>query len=85
MEFVEYFKTELQHTGYTMWSDIQGCGTKEGEPHLGDHAWPTLNNAMLVVVEDEVVAPLLEHIRAKDELTPGLGIRAFVLNVEDMY
>ena len=33
--------------GYTLWSDIQGRGGIDGEPHLGNHAWPTQNHAIL--------------------------------------
>ncbi len=68
--------------GYTMWEDIQGRGSRDGEPHLGNHAWPTLNNAVLAFVDDARVDPLLEDIREKDALTPELGIRAFVWPVE---
>ena len=41
--------------GFTMWQDIAGRGTQTGEPHLGNHAWPTMNNAILTFVEDEKV------------------------------
>ena len=39
--------------GFTMWQDIAGRGGFSGEPHLGNHAWPTMNNAMLTFVPDE--------------------------------
>lgn len=68
--------------GYTMWENVEGRGTKDGEPHLGSHAWPTMNNAMLVFVEDDRVGGILDSIAAKDRETPELGIRAFVWNVE---
>lgn len=71
--------------GYTMWNDIAGCGSESGEPHLGNHAWPTMNNAVLAFVPDEKVEDILDGIRLKDEDTPALGIRAFVWNVECSY
>ena len=71
--------------GYTMWMDILGRGSKDGEPHLGSHAWPTLNNAMLAFLDDDKVDPILSEIRAMDEETPALGLRAFVWNVEKSY
>lgn len=71
--------------GYTMWMDILGRGSKDGEPHLGSHAWPTLNNAMLAFIDDDKVDPILSEIRAMDEETPALGLRAFVWNVEKSY
>ena len=71
--------------GFTMWQDIAGRGTQTGLPHLGSHAWPTMNNAMLTFVEDDKVDDILGKIRAMDEETPDLGIRAFVWNVEKYY
>ena len=71
--------------GFTMWQDIAGRGTQTGLPHLGSHAWPTMNNAMLTFVEDDKVDDILGKIRAMDEETPDLGIRAFVWTVEKYY
>ena len=71
--------------GFTMWQDIAGRGTQTGLPHLGNHAWPTMNNAMLTFVEDDQVDDVLGKIRAMDEETPDLGLRAFVWNVEKYY
>ena len=71
--------------GFTMWQDIAGRGSETGEPHLGNHAWPTMNNAFLAFVPDEKVDAILEGLRKKDEETPDLGIRAFVWNVEKFY
>lgn len=33
--------------GFTYWNEVQGRGSKTGEPHYGSHAWPTLNSAIL--------------------------------------
>ena len=71
--------------GFTMWQDIAGRGSETGLPHLGSHAWPTMNNAMLTFVEDDKVDDILGKIRAMDEETPDLGLRAFVWNVEKYY
>ena len=71
--------------GFTMWQDIAGRGTQTGLPHLGSHAWPTMNNAMLTFVEDDLVDDVLGKVRAMDEETPDLGLRAFVWNVEKYY
>lgn len=68
--------------GYTMWENVEGRGTRDGEPHLGSHAWPAMNNAMLVFVEDDIVEKILDSVASKDKETPELGIRAFVWNVE---
>ena len=71
--------------GFTMWQDIAGRGSETGEPHLGNHAWPTMNNAILTFVPDDKVDAILADLRAKDEETPALGLRAFVWNVEKSY
>ena len=76
---------EIGVRGFTMWQDIAGRGSETGEPHLGNHAWPTMNNAILTFVPDEKVDDILEMVRAKDEDTPALGLRAFVWNVEKSY
>ena len=35
--------------GFTAWQDIQGRGSVDGIPHLGNHAWPEMNYAVLTV------------------------------------
>ena len=84
MEIVDILEN-LGCCGYTMWNDIAGRGSVSGEPHLGSHAWPTMNNAVLTFVPAEKVEDILNEIRLKDEETPALGIRAFVWNVERSY
>ncbi|MCH5176468.1 MAG: hypothetical protein J1F25_00495 [Prevotellaceae bacterium] len=68
--------------GFTMWEQVQGCGSKTGDPHFGSHAWPTMNSAVITVVDDSQVEPILARLRQADEDNPMLGIRAFVWNVE---
>ncbi len=68
--------------GYTILEQAGGRGTKTGEPHLGSHAWPSMNSAILTVVEDSQVTPLLNRLRKLDVDNPLLGLRAFVWNVE---
>ena len=76
---------DLGVRGFTMWQDIAGRGSQTGEPHLGNHAWPTMNNALLTFVEDDKVDAILKAIRDFDEDSPALGLRAFVWNVEKSY
>lgn len=68
--------------GFTMWNEVQGRGSKKGEPHYGSHAWPTLNSSMLAVVEDEKVDNLLKDLHELDLTSEMMGLRAFVWNVE---
>ena len=81
MEIVDAIE-KLGCRGFTMWEDIAGRGGFTGEPHLGNHAWPTMNNALLTFVPDEKVDDILAQLKAMDEETPDLGIRAFVWNIE---
>lgn len=68
--------------GFTMWDQVQGRGTVNGEPHYGNHAWPTLNSSILAVIPDEKVDELLKKVHALDLTTEMQGIHAFVWNVE---
>lgn len=69
--------------GYTSWNgSVRGRGTKKGEPHYGSHAWPTMNTAILTVIEDEKVDHLLATLKELDQATEEQGLRAFVWNIE---
>lgn len=68
--------------GFTYWNEVQGRGSHTGEPHYGSHAWPTLNSALITIVEDEKVDHFLNLLHKMDKETEALGIRAFVWNVE---
>jgi hypothetical protein len=80
-EIIETLELEGQR-GFTQWTDIQGRGGVDGEPHYGDHAWPTMNYAMLTFVPDEKADRIMQRLRKVDETTPMLGLRAFCWNVE---
>ena len=73
----------LGQRGYTVWEEIGGRGSVDGEPHLGSHAWPTQNHALLTVVDDALVKPVMAHLRDTDAANKELGLRAYVLPVED--
>lgn len=68
--------------GYTFFENVQGRGSKTGEPHYGSHAWPSLANAIITMVEDNQVDNLLSKLKDLDDFRPKLGLRAFVWNVE---
>ena len=70
--------------GFTEWNEIKGHGSNTGEPHYGTHAWPTLNSAVLAFVPDEKVKPLLHDIHELDVSAEQQGLRAFVLNAEEI-
>lgn len=68
--------------GFTSWEDIKGRGSAKGDPHYGNHAWPTLNGAIMAMVDDEKVDPFLAILKEIDEKTPAQGLRAFSWNIE---
>ena len=74
----------MQMRGYTGWEELMGCGSRNGEPHLGNHAWPTMNSALLTVVEDDKVEAFLASLKKLDEENAKQGLRAFVWDVATM-
>ena len=68
--------------GFTRIEQVQGRGTLKGDPHYGTHAWPAMNAAIITVVADEKVDPLLDALREMDRRTEQLGLRAFVWHIE---
>ena len=45
---------------------VQGRGSKTGDPHFGSHAWPSMCSAILTVVDDKKVDPLLDTLHKMD-------------------
>ena len=70
--------------GFTRFDGVGGRGSVNGIPHLDSHAWPEYNDALMLMVEDATVAPLMDALRAKDAETPDLGLRAFSWNLEQI-
>ncbi|MCD7898673.1 MAG: hypothetical protein LUH22_01990 [Bacteroides sp.] len=68
--------------GFTYWESVAGKGSRTGEPHLGTHAWPTMNGAILTIIEDEKVDRFMKLLHKLDMQSEEQGLRAFVLNVE---
>ena len=80
-EIVELLE-KMGQRGYTVWEEIGGRGSVDGEPHLGNHAWPTQNHALLTVVDNALALQEMEALRQLDADNPKLGLRAYVLPVE---
>lgn len=68
--------------GYTNWTTVYGQGSNGGEPHLGSHAWPTSNSAIMAMVDEKILDSFLKVLKELDEATPEQGLRAFVWNIE---
>ncbi len=75
---------ELQISGFTGWEELIGRGSNTGEPHLGNHAWPTMNSALISVMEDDKAAEFLAALKKLDEDNHKQGLRAFAWEVCDM-
>ena len=52
----------LNCRGFTYLEKVQGRGSKTGDPHFGSHAWPSMCSAILTVVDDNKVDPLLDTL-----------------------
>ena len=67
--------------GFTSFGETQGRGSHTGEPHYGSHAWPSMGNAILTIVEDSRLDSVLKKLKDLDESKPRLGLRAFVWEI----
>ncbi len=79
---VEYMLDMLNIRGFTFFEEVQGRGSRNGEPHRGTHAWPEMNSCILTIVEDEKVPALLESVKKLDMRNEEVGVRSFVWNIE---
>ncbi|MBR5893741.1 MAG: hypothetical protein IKZ37_08920 [Bacteroidaceae bacterium] len=75
----------LNCRGFSFIEQMQGRGSKTGEPHYGSHAWAAMNSGIITVVEESTVDSLLASLKKIDENSPMLGLRAFVWNIEQCY
>lgn len=68
--------------GFTAWEQVQGRGSKDGEPHYGSHAWPSMASAIITMVEDSRAQAVLDKLREIDIERPKLGLRAFLWDIQ---
>lgn len=83
-ERIEFLLDELGVRGFTFFENVQGRGTVNGDPRRGTHAWPEMNSAMLCVVEESMVEPLLEGVQKLDLRNKEVGVKAFVWTIDQM-
>jgi hypothetical protein len=84
-ERITYMLDRLGVRGYSFWENVQGSGTVDGEPRKGTHTWPEMNSAVLTMVAEDRVQPLLDTVKKIDDVNHEIGIRAFVWNIEASY
>ena len=75
----------LNCRGFSFIEQMQGRGSKTGEPHYGTHAWASMNSGIITMVNDNIVEKLLAALKEIDESAEMLGLRAFVWNIEQCY
>ena len=68
--------------GFTAWPQVSGRGSHDGEPHYGTHAWPSLAQAIITMVDDARVDTVLSRLEALNADRPKLGLRAFVWSID---
>ncbi|MCR4812961.1 MAG: hypothetical protein K5867_10270 [Bacteroidales bacterium] len=81
---VEYMLDKLEIRGFTFWENVQGRGSVDGDPHRGTHTWPEMNSAVMCVVDDDKVEPILTTVRKLDLRNKEVGVKAFVWNIEQI-
>ncbi|MBO7408734.1 MAG: hypothetical protein J6T85_02460 [Paludibacteraceae bacterium] len=81
---VEYMLDVLGIKGFTFFEQVQGRGTNGGEPRRGTHAWPEMNSAVITVVPDEQVEPLLEAVQKLDLRNPEIGVKSFSWTINQL-
>lgn len=80
-ERIEYMFDKLEIRGYTWFGDVKGRGSIDGEPRMGSHTWPEMNDAVITIVPDDKVEILLEKIRKLDAVNYEVGVKAFVWDI----
>ena len=83
-ERVEYMLDKLEIRGFTMWEDVKGRGTDQGEPRMGNHTWPEMNSAVIAIVPSAKVESLLAAVKKLDAINKDVGVKAFVWAIEQM-
>ena len=81
---VEYMLDTLEIRGFTFFEQVQGRGSRTGDPHRGTHTWPEMNSAVMAVIPEEKVDELLFTVKKLDARNKEVGVRAFVWNIEQM-
>jgi nitrogen regulatory protein PII len=81
-EKIDEILDELLIRGMTQWTEVKGRGTLTGEPHMGTHTWPALNNTILAIVDKEKIEPLLSKLKQLNDEVGDQGLRAFVWDIE---
>ena len=80
-EIVELFD-DLEIRGFTKMNDLQGRGTETGEPRMGTHTWPALNNAIYAFVKNQDATKLCAALEEINKGSEEQGLKAFSWDAE---
>ncbi|MBD3631297.1 PG0541 family transporter-associated protein [Cyclobacterium sp.] len=72
----------MEIRGFTKLNNLQGRGSDSGEPRMGTHTWPALNNAIYTFVETEKAEKLLEELNKLNQQAEEQGLKAFSWEVQ---
>lgn len=81
---IHYVLDRYNCRGFTSWEEVKGRGSRDGIPHYGSHAWPSINGAIITIVDEQLVKSLFNALTELNNNKPKLGLRAFVWSIEDM-
>lgn len=73
---------ELEIRGFTKMNDLQGRGTQDGEPRMGTHTWPALNNTIYTFVQDDEAEKMITALNKINNNSPEQGLKAFTWDAE---
>lgn len=73
----------IEIESYTIFPKLHGKGRLSGL-YMGTHIWPATNSALLIACEDEKVQHILEEESKLKSSMKKVGVRAFVMPLEDM-
>jgi hypothetical protein len=68
--------------GFTRWDNVQGRGSKTGEPHYGSMPGLHFTGAIMTGIPTKRYPPARE-LKALDATSELMGLRAFVWAVEE--
>ena len=71
--------------GFTKWEDVQGRGSKDGEPHYSTHAWPSKNMVTITIIDDDKLPELIKQLKFLDDRAEKQGLRTFVWEAEQAW
>lgn len=74
---------DLRVRGFTQWTEVKGRGSVKGEPHMGTHTWPALNNSVLAITDEVRTERLLAELKKLNNEAEEQGLRAFVWDIVD--